>query len=314
MGWNWLTGLMVLLQLMNPTELLWIDHDGEAIDTVNIREYIQPLPGIPIVDENKLERLMDQAAKKVARAPVDATIDGSGRINPEKNGSELDRQAFRIKFYRRVYEGEAYSKLEVPTKHVYAKVDSEVLSSIKVKEIGQYWTYYNSRNRNRSHNVALAAKAVNNIVVFPGETFSFNKTVGKRTRQKGYLRAPVIVRGELAEDYGGGICQVSSTLFNAADRAGLRIVERYSHSRQVPYVPPGRDATVSWYGPDLVLENPYQQPILIRARASAGEVSVLITSTEMLEFQKREVPSASKKLPPEIRVDDLNVNGLKQHR
>src|SRR5690606_24482567 len=114
------------------------------------------------------------------------------------------------------------------------------------KLIGQYVTYYNSRNKNRSHNISLAAKSINNYVLFPGEVFSFNKVVGQRTISKGYMRAKVIVRGEFSEGIGGGICQVSSTLYNAADHAGLKIMQRYSHSRSVPYVPPGRDATVNW--------------------------------------------------------------------
>ncbi len=84
----------------------------------------------------------------------------------------------------------------------------------------------------------MAAEAIDNHVVFPGESFSFNETVGERTKEKGYQRAPVIIEGELAEDIGGGICQVSSTLYNAVDIDGMEIVERYSHSRSVPYVRP----------------------------------------------------------------------------
>src|SRR5699024_8549970 len=102
------------------------------------------------------------------------------------------------------------------------------------------------------------------------ETFSFNNVVGKRTKEKGYKKAPVIVKGELAEDIGGGICQVSSTLFNAVNLQGIEIVERYSHSREVPYVPPGKDATVSWWGPDFVFKNRYSHPVLIRAIVEKG--------------------------------------------
>ncbi|MNG07089.1 VanW like protein [compost metagenome] len=117
------------------------------------------------------------------------------------------------------------------------------------------------------------------------------------------MRAPVIVKGEVSEGIGGGICQISSTLFNAADRAGLQIVQRYSHSRNVPYVPPGRDATVSWYGPDFVFKNRYSQPILIRAFVYGGQVSISIFSSEAVDHEPRQVPSASKKLPEEIRME-----------
>ncbi|MFP3440966.1 VanW family protein, partial [Pantoea sp. SIMBA_133] len=116
-------------------------------------------------------------------------------------------------------------------------------------------THFRKNNLERTSNIELAAEAINNTVVFPGETFSFNQTVGKRTKERGYLPAPIIVKGELSEGIGGGICQVSSTLFNAVDQAGVQIIERYSHSRSVPYVKPGRDATVSWYGPDFSFRN-----------------------------------------------------------
>lgn len=112
------------------------------------------------------------------------------------------------------------AEIEVPRLTVYPKVDSEVLADIRTQQIGRYVTYFNSFNKERSHNISLATEAINNHVVFPGETFSFNKVVGKRTAERGYLSAPVIVKGELAEGIGGGICQVSSTLFNAVDKAG----------------------------------------------------------------------------------------------
>lgn len=119
---------------------------------------------------------------------------------------------------------------------------------------------------------------------------------------KGYKRAPVIVKGELSEDVGGGICQVSSTLFNAVDRAGLQIVQRYSHSKRVPYVPPGRDATVSWYGPDFRFKNKYSQPILIKAKAHRGSMIVTIYSSEMTKTVPRKIPSVSNRLPREVHI------------
>ncbi|MCA0755981.1 VanW family protein [Paenibacillus sp. N4] len=307
MGWNWLLAILLMMQPAERPDTLVIEREGQPIAEFRNKDYIHPLPGVPLVDDDKLNKLMDSVDKKTERKPVNAKLDGAGRIVPETTGSRLDRMSLKRQLYGFVFEG-TVQKLEVPLITTYPKVDSEILSAIKVKRIGQYVTYYNNRNKNRSYNIALAAKAINNHVVFPGEKFSFNEVVGKRTKDKGYLRAPVIVRGEVYEDVGGGICQISSTLFNAADRAGLKIVERYSHSRNVPYVPPGRDATVSWYGPDFVFKNNYNQPILIRAYAGNGQVSIVLCSSELLEVKKREVPSASKKLPEEIRLD-MNVNG-----
>ena len=176
-------------------------------------------------------------------------INDQGRIVPGKVGYSLSRKGFKEQFYAYFY-GDGPSTIEVPELNVYPKVDSELLSHIRTQRIGQYVTYFNSGNKSRTHNISLAAKAIDNHVVFPNETFSFNKVVGMRTPDKGYMKAPVIVRGELSEGVGGGICQVSSTLFNAVDRAGLEIVQRYSHSRRVPYVPPG--ATRRSAGADLI--------------------------------------------------------------
>ena len=99
------------------------------------------------------------------------------------------------------------------------------------------------------------------------------------------MPAKIIVRGEFSEGIGGGICQISSTLFNAVDRAGLTIIERYSHSRSVPYVPHGRDATVNWGGPDFSFRNNYNQPILIRAQALPGRVYISISSSDVINFK-----------------------------
>jgi vancomycin resistance protein YoaR len=301
----WLHLILVLLfifQQSHPQEPLVIEYQGQMIAEVNHWEYTMPIPGLPLVNEIKLNDLMDNLDKRVFLAPINALLDTDGRIKSEQPGRKLNRTLFEKQVYRYFVEA-SFSRLAVPLQSIHPKVDSELLELIMEKKIGKYNTYYNANNKNRSHNIGLAAKAINNTVIFPGETFSFNEIVGKRTKEKGYLRAPIIVRGEASEDIGGGICQISSTLFNAVDRAGLQIIQRYSHSKNVPYVPPGRDATVSWYGPDFSFKNKYNQPILIRAFAHGGQVSIMICSSEMIHERPREVPSASEKVPEEIAVD-----------
>ncbi|WP_145939684.1 VanW family protein [Paenibacillus glacialis] len=303
-----IVAIVFVFQQLFPLEPLVIEDQGQVIGEVNHSAYTIPIPGVPLVDDIKLNALMDDLAKQVYFAPTNAVIDAGGRIISEQAGRALNRTLIKEKLYRYIIEGNI-SRLEVPLQRVHARVDSELLQSIMEKKIGNYFTYYNSNNKNRSHNIGLAAKAINNTVVFPNETFSFNAVVGKRTKEKGYLRAPIIVRGEASEDIGGGICQISSTLFNAVDRAGLEVIQRYSHSKSVTYVPPGRDATVSWYGPDFSFKNKYNQPILIRAFAHGGQVSIIICSSDMVNDKRREVPSASKKMPEEI-AKDLNANHM----
>ncbi|MGG1313629.1 VanW family protein [Cohnella laeviribosi] len=290
---------LMLLRTDAPDSLS-IKHKEQVVESVNRADF--QVPALPLIDMDKFEKLLDRLERQIDQPPQNAVIGNRGEIVPERIGYKLDRSRFTEEFYAYFF-GSGPSAIEVPRKAIYPRIDSELLAPLRDKPIGHYVTYFNAGNKNRSHNIALAAKAINNTVIFPGETFSFNQTVGMRTLKKGYLPAPVIVRGELSEGVGGGICQVSSTLFNAIDRAGLKIVKRYSHSRHVPYVPPGRDATVSWGGPDFVFQNQYNQPVLIRTFAGGGRIFVTISSSDMIEYKPREVPGMSKRLPEEISIE-----------
>ncbi|MBT2216261.1 hypothetical protein F3157_19005 [Virgibacillus dakarensis] len=266
-----------------PNELTVTDQ-GKIVTTVTRDHYAVPFLDGPFIGKERLNLMFDTIEQKISKSPVNAKLDDQGEIIKEEPGFTLDRQKFNVQFRKFFYHGEP-TKIEVPKKPVYPRIDSELLADIREKKIGSYVTHFKPGNKERSHNIELASDAINNYVLFPGETFSFNKVVGKRTKEKGYMRAPVIVKGELAEDIGGGICQVSSTLYNAVNLVGIKIVERYSHSRSVPYVPPGRDATVSWYGPDFVFKNDYNQPILIRAKARNGKMMINIYSSETVEYK-----------------------------
>lgn len=96
---------------------------------------------------------------------------------------------------------------------------------------------------------------------------------------------------------------MSSTLFNAVDRSGMKIIERYSHSKRVPYVPPGRDATISWYGPDFTFENKYNQPILIRAKSISGKMVVMIYSSDEINIRKGKPLQITQKLRKLMVID-----------
>ncbi|PLR75402.1 hypothetical protein CU633_21415 [Bacillus sp. V3-13] len=281
MKFIWITKLLLITQLVNYPGDLMITQQGETIFTINRSDFLIPFPGQPMIDSYKYSQFIDILDRQVYQEPGNAIIDDQDNIVQEQIGSKLNQQEFTNQFLTYFF-GNGPAKIEVPTLSIYPKVDSELLSNIREQQIGQYQTYFNSNNKNRSHNISLAVEALNNHVLFPGEMFSFNRVVGKRTTERGYLKARVIVKGEFSEGIGGGICQVSSTLFNAVDKAGMEIVQRYSHSRRVPYVPPGRDATVSWYGPDFQFKNQYNQPILIRAKSQGGKVMIKIYSSDAI--------------------------------
>lgn len=152
---------------------------------------------------------------------------------------------------------------------------------VTVKSLGQeafpdllatYSTTYSTGNANRATNIALAVKSVNGYVLMPGETFSYNSTVGERTASRGYKEAGVYLNGEVTTGLGGGICQVSSTLYNAILLANLEIVERSNHTFKPTYVPAGQDATVSWGAPDFKFKNNRNYPIRISASTSSGTI------------------------------------------
>ncbi|MET3290950.1 UNVERIFIED_CONTAM: vancomycin resistance protein YoaR [Brevibacillus sp. OAP136] len=301
---TWVASLLLLGSSVSPQGQLTLELAGESLEVVEKEAYLLPVsPGLPVIDPDKLEKLLLKVERRVYQEPKNATTDEAGKLVAERNGRQLDRFALEQALYQGMYEG-AGAKIDVPVQLILPRVDRQLLTQLAEKRIGTYTTYFNTNNRNRVNNIALSAKSLHNYVVFPGEVFSFNKVVGMRTKEKGYKEAPVIVRGEISEGVGGGICQVSSTLFNAVDRAGLHIVQRYSHSRQVPYVPPGRDATVSWYGPDFKFQNKYAYPILIRTYSKFGQVSVTIHSFNEIEYDPRVVPGMFTELY-EVDVQDL---------
>lgn len=154
------------------------------------------------------------------------------------------------------------------------KIDEETLRYMG--EIVQYSTKYNVNEINRTHNLTKATNIINGSIILPGEVFSFNQTVGRRTMETGFKDAMVIVNGKFEPGLGGGICQVSSTLYNACLLAGLEIVERHYHNLTVAYVPLGQDATVSYGTQDFKFKNNTTSPVYVRAVAGSGYLTVNI--------------------------------------
>lgn len=233
-----------------------------------------------LLNWNAIKKLTVYMQENVLKEPENAFFDEKGNLVKEKEGAMLDVNAFHTLLSSIYYEGIENQKIAIPKQTIPARVNHILLKEIKQQELKRYTTRFRKENAERSRNIELAAKAIHNTVVFPGEYFSFNEVVGERTRERGYLPAPVIVKGEFSEDIGGGICQVSSTLFNAVDIEGIEITERYAHSREVPYVPKGRDATVSWWGPDFAFRNKYNQALLIQAHVKDGVLTVSVHSSK----------------------------------
>ena len=151
---------------------------------------------------------------------------------------------------------------------------------------GGFSTSLVNRSPAQCGNSARAALDLNGIIVSPGAVFSFNDNVGARDTMKGYRPAPMINdRGGLSDIPGGGICQLATTIYNAALEAGLEIVERYPHSRSVSYVPPGRDATILSWRKDLKLRNPHSFPLLLRVEVAENRLTAGFWSLVDKPFQ-----------------------------
>lgn len=163
---------------------------------------------------------------------------------------------------------------EIVMDRQYPKIDEKALQYMG--EIAKYSTRYNANEVNRTHNLTKATNGINGSIILPGEVFSFNQTVGRRTMETGYKDAMVIVNGKFEPGLGGGICQVSSTLYNACLLAGLEIVERHNHNLTVAYVPLGQDATVSYGTQDFKFRNNTTSPVYVRAAAGGGYLTVNI--------------------------------------
>jgi vancomycin resistance protein YoaR len=161
-------------------------------------------------------------------------------------------------------------------------------------ELGSYSTKFNVSNSNRNNNIKLATNKINGTIILPGETFSYNQTVGKRTIQAGFKEAGAYAGGQVVQEVGGGICQVSSTLYNAVLYANLEIVERSNHHFETSYVAASRDATVSWGTLDFKFKNNRKYPIKVVATCNNGVVSVGIYGIK--EEVEYEVIIQSKKL------------------
>jgi vancomycin resistance protein YoaR len=146
--------------------------------------------------------------------------------------------------------------------------------------ISTFTTTYSSSNPARVSNVHLLARALDYKLIPPGGIFSFNGTAGARTAAKGYQEAPAIVDGKLVPQLGGGVCQVGTTFFNTVFFAGLPIVERHNHSFYISHYPTGRDATVSWGGPDLKFKNDTQGWLLIRTATTSNSLTVALYGTD----------------------------------
>jgi vancomycin resistance protein YoaR len=253
------------------------------------------------------ERYFNRLSKAVGREPTDAgfaVTSGGIRVVPAKDGLEVDvpRTAKAI-LAAAVSPRNRTAKLAVAVSHPErTTADAKGMGITGV--VGSYTTTYGG-TPGRLHNVQLVAQLIDGALIAPGAQFSFNGTTGERTADKGFEEAPVIINGELKNGLGGGICQVSTTVFNAAFDAGLQIDQRTNHALYISHYPTGRDATVNYPDLDLKITNDTRHWLLLRTFVGSGSLTVNFYGTP----QSRRVESETADLVvtgpvPVKRVDD----------
>lgn len=241
----------------------------------NKKNYKQEIQLNFTYNNKKLTSLEDKIVKKFTILPKDATISINGKIliTPEKVGYGVDKKELDNKFKEEL-NGDIgnETKIVVEEKEVMPKVTKKELSKID-GVMGEFTTSYQSSDSNRATNIQVVTNFVDGTVLMPGEEFSYSETSQKDKSL--YKEGNAYINNQVVKDIGGGICQVSTTLYRAVMKANIRSTERYNHSLTVGYSKPGLDATVAWGYLDYKFKNPYDFPIYIKG----------ITHNKMVTFK-----------------------------
>jgi vancomycin resistance protein YoaR len=227
-------------------------------------------------------RYFGKLDREVSTPAKDATflVDGNGKIgiSPAQDGVALDVRRTAARALAAAERADARSaRIAVATSHP-ERTTAQARAMGITGTVGSYETIYGGV-ANRIHNVQLVARLIDGTLIAPGATFSFNGTTGERTADKGFLEAPVIINGELENGLGGGVCQVSTTVFNAAYEAGLPITSRTNHALYISHYPLGRDATVDYPNIDLKFVNDTGHWLLLRTFVGSSSLVVNLYGT-----------------------------------
>lgn len=268
------------------TNLMTAKIDG-LLDEIYSSEpkniYTLDASGLDTAVDQEIESMKarwNKAAKNGSISSYDASSD-SFTFAGEQTGIAINEEQLKSDIQSALSARQFDKVITVSASEVQPEY-STAAAKQKYKTIGTYTTNTTS-NSKRNTNIRLAAEALNGTIVGPGQEVSFNDTVGQRTEAKGYQGAAAYNNGEVVQEIGGGVCQVSTTLYNAALKAGMKISMRRSHTFEPSYVTPGMDATVSWGGPDFRFINTSSSAIGIKASYSNQTVTVSIYGVPVLE-------------------------------
>lgn len=246
---------------------------------------------------------LDTIYHEVYKEPKDAYLEND-KVYPEINGMDFAISLEEAKNLLSEIKDEYVIPLKLTTPTVtIADFGDKAFSD----QLARYTTRFDESNTNRATNINLATNKINGVVLLPGETFSYNKVVGARTIASGYKEAHIYINGTVADGIGGGICQLSSTLYNAVLLANLEIVERRNHYFIASYVPASLDATVSYGSIDFKFKNSRNYPIKIVCNSSNGVCSVEVYGIkEDVEYEVVIESNVTETIPFDIKYKDTS--------
>lgn len=255
-------------------------------------------------NEDNIIKKLDNISASINRSSADATIrlkSGKFEITPETIGLKLDNSK-ALAIVKSSIENNEISTIELPVEIMEPEIKKSDLSSINDK-LGEYTTRFDATNTNRTFNIALATKSVTDVLINPGEVFSLYKVIGSRLEEQGYRMAKVIINNEYVDGIGGGLCQISTTLYNAALLSNMKIIERKNHSLPSEYVGLGRDATISGDYIDMKFENNTATPIYIYGEVKGNRVTFSIYGKKENPNRTVEIrTSVIKKIEPQVKI------------
>ncbi len=252
-------------------------------------------------DRNKLRSILESIKTEIDQEGVNASaIYKNGKVifNKEIIGKNIDVDK-NMDLLENILLEKKFSSIELIVDNIYPRVRYNDISVIE-KVVSAFSTSFNSQKVDRSFNIKLACDKINNTVLLPGDSFSMDKALGQRSVSNGYRNAPVIIKGKLLEGVGGGVCQVTTTLYVAVLKSKLEVVERRPHSMPLGYVEPGQDATISEGYIDFKFKNNKEYPVLINAQVSGSNITIRIVGIKEKVSQIIRLKSVIvKELPPE---------------
>jgi vancomycin resistance protein YoaR len=277
--------------------------------SLRTRHDVTRIPLDVSLNRDKLQREVDSLLADNIRQPVNATFritpGDEIEIIPGEEGLRVDHEALYDEITGVVAKGTAPYQVEVSLQSVSPKHTVDSIKAMGIKGLlSSYTTKFDPDQVGRTYNVRVAAAALDGLMVAPGEEVSFNDVVGPRSTEAGYKNAKIILNNEFVDGLGGGVCQVSSTLYNAVLLADLNVTERNPHSLPVGYVPIGRDATVSYGYLDFSFKNNHDSYILIKSKAGYNSLTFKLYGNT--DYKKNVTVNSwvTRVLEPEVVYED----------